>query len=111
MPSHFFRMGDLCSLIARAHNPGGPIDQAPLVVLLDVGIGEYWFWPSWGHYPPEFDFSYALVSAGVSDHVIIPEFQWPDIEGSLSGAWFLGAVLTPDMTAIVGEYGQWEFGY
>jgi hypothetical protein len=111
MPSDYFRPGDICWLNAHVHNPGDPIPDTPLVVMLDIGTGDFWFWPSWAHYPPDIDYAIIEVAHGTSTYPIIGEFVWPSEVGSMNGLIFWGALLNQDLTEVVGEFGYWVFGY
>lgn len=112
MPSHYYRAHDICYLNAYVHNPGSPIPDTPLVVMLDINTGDYWFWPSWVHYPPDVDWQEITVEHGTRKYVIIEQFIWPDdVEGSMDGIKFWGALLNEQRTAILGKLDVWEFGY
>jgi len=84
-----------------------------LVIMLDIGTGDYWFWPDWAQYPP--DFSYGRVSftdPAVRSIEIIPDFTWPDTgDSSLEGINLWGAMLNDTLDAIVGELGVAKFDY
>jgi len=114
MPSHVFHRGDSVSLDAIITIPQEfEQETAPLFVLLDIGTGtDYWFWPSWRHYPSEgVDFQTKTLTPGRTTVPIIPAFEWPEVEGSLSGVSFIGAILDEPMTSILGNFGTWTFGY
>jgi hypothetical protein len=97
---------------ATVCNPGDPVTARPFVGMLDVGINEYWFYPSWAHYPPDFDFASLDFDSGLNEVDIVPTFTWPDTgSSSLSGIRIYGAVLTPTMDGIDGDLGFAEFGY
>jgi hypothetical protein len=87
------------------------LPEAAFVSFLDLGIGEYWFYPSWAHYPPDIDYVLRSFATGLTTIEVIPELVWPDVQGSLDGIRIWGALLDPDLTAIIGEYGYVEFGY
>jgi len=103
MPAHCFAPGDLCSLDAYIINHSGSHRFSPLVVLLDIGNGtDYWFWPSWCHYPPDFDYYMAELpdTPDEAGFDVIPQFYWPDITGQMTGLWFWSAVLSSDLTQL-----------
>jgi hypothetical protein len=112
MPADHFNAGVQCYLNAIVHNPGESIPNTPLVVMLDIGTGDYWFAPSWAHYPWDVDWLTINAEHGSITHEIIPEFTWPDnVGGSASGIVFWGAMLNPEATQLVGTLGYWTFGY
>jgi hypothetical protein len=111
MPAHEFAPGDPCGLEAEVCNPGDDLGEHPLFVLLDVGTGDYWFWPGWVHYPPEIDYGTVTLDAGCQVVTVIPPFEWPAGVGAASGLYFHGALLTPEMNEILGEMSSWEFAY
>ena len=112
MPSHFFRTGDICWLKAYICNPGPDTLSVNLFVVLDIGTGDYWFYPNWVHYPPDIDYEpIPQLQIGVTEKEIIPEFNWPENVGSNSGISFIGAITDEGITKIIGDYSRWEFGY
>jgi len=110
MPGHFYRYGDTCYLHAVIENTGAT-RAGNLVVLLDVGTGTYYFYPSWNPYPPNLDYQQIELQPGQWLRDIIPAFVWPDVEGSASGLLFFGAVLDPGLTHLMSNLAQWDFGY
>lgn len=111
MPFHEYHQGDFCWLTAFITHEGAPISQAALVVMLDIGAGVYYFWPSWCVYPPALDYESITLSQGDQQHEIIPTFIWPEVEGSASGFWFFAAVLDPELTNAISNIAAWEFGF
>ncbi len=111
MPATYFQPGDDCYLDAILRNPSDPLNDVPLVVILDID-GVYWFWSSWTR---EFDFEMLDVPAGSKTVQIIPDFTWPDTGNStMNGLIFWAAILTPDMTEILGGISgidHFEFGF
>ncbi len=95
-------------------NPDAPRENVPVFFVLDV-FGDYWFWPSWVHYVPgtsTVDFAFRDLPTGTTTEIVIPEFVWPDTgSATVTDLRFLGAMLTPDMAAIMGELAVAEFGY
>jgi len=111
MPAQHFSPGDVCWLSALLNNPGQPITRIPLVILLDIGVSEYWFWPSWTKYPSNFDYQDVCCPQGETAVPVILPFAWPDTADGATGLTFYGALLTSDLTAIAGDMGQWQFSY
>ncbi len=97
-------------LEAAVINPSDDIASAPFVCVLDV-LGQYFFYPSWSAYPPDFDYSDEALPVGTTRLVLIPEIEWPDGAGELSGIFFHAAVLTDDMSALRGNMASIEWGY
>ena len=111
MPSTLFHSGDTCFCTAHVNNPGNIIDEAFLFVLLDVGIGEYWFWPHWLQYPPSIDYQSITVPTGSTPYEILDSFSWPTGTGSAENIKFIGALVDKDMTQIIGEPDELTFGW
>jgi len=83
-------------------NPGAARD-VDLYVVLDV-FQDYYFYPSWSHYPDEGidKASLSLPGARVTRHDILA-FTWPPNAGSASGIKFWGAMLDPATAELLGE--------
>ncbi|MBN1356175.1 VCBS repeat-containing protein [bacterium] len=96
-------------------NPEESIPGVLVFFFLDIA-GDYWFWDSWSHYSPgnggTMDFDTRDVPQGTTKIIVLPEFDWPDTgSSSASGLRFWGAMVEPDMTAVIGNYDMKEFGY
>ena len=110
MPSHYFRPGDLCYLYAYVHNPLEHLD-ANLFVILDINTGDYWFWPGWVHYPPDYSYMPISLPYGIYSYEVLPEFVFPYVSYSMNNLKFWGALTDPEITRIIGEYDIWQFGF
>ena len=115
MPSTMYRPGDIFYLNANVMNPGAPLGQLPLLVVLDV-FGRYYFWPGWKCYDPpeqpEFDYSYIDVITGLQVIPVLPSFTWPDTgSGKVNGLYFHAALLSASFDDIVGNMDSRQFGY
>jgi hypothetical protein len=113
MPADYFRPGTPCELVAKVgSNFNVVIENVPFVVMLDIGTGDYWFWPSWKKWPWDYDYVLIRLEPGVAVYQIVEPFTWPDsVEGELSDVRFYGAILDQAWTQVVGELGMWRFGY
>ena len=82
-------------------------------MLLDVGISEYWFWPSWTHYPPEIDWRPVTLGPGepAESLFLIEPFTWPADVGAGGPFRFYGAIVDSAWTSLVGNLGQVAFSY
>jgi hypothetical protein len=113
MPSHDYQSGDPCRLDAIWCNPGEEVLAADLYIALSA-YGEFFFYPSWCHYPSECssaDHAAVQMLPGENRSNLIPEFEWPEITGSAEGLVFYGAMLNSESGAIIGSLSSWEFGY
>ncbi len=114
MPRDYYRHGDLFYTDVRVANPGPPLGELPLFVVLDV-FGQLFFWPSWRVYnPPEqtnIDYRLVDIISGVQIVPVLPAFRWPDVQGSASDITFYAALTNPEMTALIGEADFITFGY
>jgi hypothetical protein len=112
MPSHHYVPGDPCWLQAYVTNTGGhSVGPVLFFVFVDDNTGDYWFWPSWAHYPPNIDWKEITVEPGTQTFEILPEFVWPSGAGSGSGFLFWGALTDLSMTTIIGDLDVWEFSF
>jgi hypothetical protein len=112
IPTTYVSPGDTFYCRADVCNPGDPLGDQPFVALLDIGIGIYWFYPSWSKYPPDFDYQYLSLAQGITEVDVLAPFTWPDTGTSTySGINIISAMLTPDFTAINGEFDQVTFAY
>ena len=111
MPSAIFHPGDTFYCKAYTDNPGDRITGINLFVMLDVGIGTYWFWPGWKQYPSEIDYTTFDLEKGSESHTILDAFEWPAGTGSASGINFIAGMVDPGMTSLMGELAQCEFAW
>ncbi|MBN1295990.1 hypothetical protein JXA80_04370, partial [bacterium] len=97
--------GDTFFLDAEVCNPDEPV-TLPLFVLLDVGTGEYWFYPSWISSRDGIDYENVTVISGSSTRAILPAFTWPDTGDLSLEVHFFGAFTDPEITQIIGTVDQ-----
>lgn len=113
MPASDFAEGDPCYLKAFTFNNEEPLSNVQAFVFLDIGIGEYWFAPSWTKYPPNID-SY-FIDVPVGDKEITPQpisnFNWPGGAGVGGPFTFWGAMLNDAGTAVRGDLGSFNFRF
>ncbi len=107
MPSHDFTPGDVCRVdVDLCNSLGTALPDTHLFVILDVH-GSLFFAPSFG----AFDFYRFNVAEGETRVTVIPPFVWPDGTGSASGLMWYAGMTDPGMSALVGTYSTWEFGW
>jgi len=112
IPTESVHPGDLFYCTASICAPHGSPNPVPLFALLDIGIGEYWFWPSWSHYPPFLDYGALSLRQGYTEQALIAPFSWPDTgSSSFYPVMIHAAVLDQSLTEIVGELDTVMFGY
>lgn len=107
--SDYFTPGSIFHLEATAINWYDPID-CNFFVILDPGIGVYWFWPSWNRWPDKIDYIPLNDFRGTRTEVIL-DFVWPNVSDSLNGVLFWGALSDPEITEAIGYVDRVEFGY
>jgi hypothetical protein len=109
--SSWFGPGDTFLLDVTVQNLAAEELTADLYVLLDPGIGDYWFWPGWAHWPPDMDSASLSLGAGEQRTFTVLNFPWRDTGlSSMSGVSFWGALV--DATySVVGEIGHVEFSF
>ncbi|MBN2053801.1 agmatine deiminase family protein, partial [bacterium] len=112
MPGDRFSPGDEVWLRVDLANDGPSVGSAVLVVMLDLEMGMYWFYPGWIQYPPCFDYAVVEIPAGAVSYMILQPFDWPDgMTGVFESAHFYAAILSDDLTGLVSNLTQWDFGW
>lgn len=107
MPSHYFIPGNVCALDLSVSNIGSAHNGVAAFVALDIGVGAYWFSPSWSN----MDFHSINVPASGSTAVtVLPEFIWPDGVGSFLGASFIAAA-TDAKGTLISDVDIYTFGW
>ncbi|MBN1552200.1 right-handed parallel beta-helix repeat-containing protein [bacterium] len=102
-----FTPGDQFDLTAKIANPGPETyTKQPFVVLLDVGEMFFWY-PGW---TANFEFQEMDIPIGIQEITLL-SFTWPSVQGSCSGLRFYGALLSKDMTSILGVWDSIDFGW
>jgi len=114
MPATYFLPGDLCYLFAAIYNDVEPLYDIPFFVVLEV-YGNYWMYPAWqwfdGTLVVDRDYVILDVDLGIDMKTIIPEFSWPEGAGAADNLFFYGALLQPDMSALLGNLDIVQFAY
>jgi hypothetical protein len=107
----FFEPGETFLLAAVASNASAEPLAAQLYVLLDLQIGEYWFWPSWKHWPPDVDSQAVYLDPQSATPYWVLNFTWPNTgDLTMDGIRVWGALVDSSMS-VVGEIGHVEFGF
>jgi len=114
MPSMVYP-GDFFSVTGLLGNPGPPIAEAAVFFILDV-FGEMWFWDDWTYYAPpaseQIDYRMMEIPAGSTPVDVVAAIPWPDTgPGTVTGLYFHGAMLTPDLRSPIGAIASVEWGY
>ncbi|MBN1355997.1 hypothetical protein JXA40_06955 [bacterium] len=108
--SHFIS-GDPFLLKTRMVNPYPEILDSLLMIALNVG-DDYWFWPSWCHYPPAIDSGFRRIDPFSSADETILDFTWPAVPGSGSGLTFYGIMIDAETSLAISDltYAAFSFG-
>ena len=90
----------------------GDEELAELYLVLDIGNGvDYWFWPSWSHFP-EAAPDYVPFFLTQGEHVWeVLGFEWPAYPESLQGLGFWAAILAPNAGPLLSNVAQVSFSY
>ncbi|MCD4654977.1 hypothetical protein K8T06_13715 [bacterium] len=108
MPS-FVHPGDEFYVTGELWNYESPMTDIPVCFMLQVH-NDFWLWPDW--FMNEFACHVLDVPFGIMPLEVIPACVWPDTGSqTLSGLWFYGAMLTQDMSAILGGFAAIEWGF
>lgn len=107
MPAAQFTESDPCALAAVVCNATGVVFADEKLFVFLEAYGYFYFAPSWtqdlDYYGDQMDFQPGEIILQVID-----EFAWPVGAGS-GEARFWGALTDPDITAVIGSLGQWDF--
>ena len=106
MPSTWFETGDVFGLNRSVINGSNQLASFDEYVILDV-FGSYWFAPAWTEVP---DFQLMSVNASDADVEKIFHFEWPEVEGDISGIRFWGGIVAPGTSDLI-DYDMAEFGW
>ncbi len=105
---------DLFWVTGDLHNAGAALSNIPVFFLLDV-YGDYWFWPCWRHYSPSDPSSFCYetrnIPTGTTSVTVISGFLWPETGSELHGLYFYGAMMTPDLSSLIGTMAVREWGF
>lgn len=111
LPSIMFHSGDSFFLHATICNASpAPLPGYPLFVVLDV-YGDYFFAPSFGTMLDYYGQGYDNWSPGLTQLIIVPQFFWPADAGRADGIRFIGALVSPDLSEIIGAMTIETFGW
>lgn len=91
--------------------PSAPLADVNLVFMLDI-YGDYFFWPSWTHYPSLDWQSYETIDTGDWYIEILPLFQWPDTgRNSTSNMYLYGMFLDDSRNNVISNVAIVNWGY
>lgn len=89
-------------------NPGDSMSDVPVFFILDV-FGSLWFWPEWSE---SVAYMTMTVPTGTTEVSVLSPFLWPDTGSeTVTGLLFYGAMLNPEMNAILGNMAAVQWGY
>lgn len=75
-------------------NTGPDFYDTQVFVLLTLGTGSFWFYPTWVQYPPDIAWEDEDIPESFDDiWEILPVFSWPSGAGSFEGAMFMAAIV------------------
>ena len=110
MPDESFEQGDPCWCHVHVDNfDGVTLTGYPLFVILDV-FGEMFFAPSFGSFDSYLSL-HPTFPPGRTTVVVLPEFPWPAVSGTVTGINWYAGLTDPDMTVLYGSLGTFAFGW
>ena len=110
MPARQFSPGNLFAIQLDIMNPGQPLPQTPVFVILEMA-GSYWCAPAWTDMLNELSYYLLDIPSGPSQLQVLDPFPWPDVQGSMNGLCVYAAMTNPEMTEILGQLDLCYFGY
>ncbi|GEM_PF-3701163 len=94
----------------KIDNPGPPLPGSEVFVALTIGTGDYWFYPTWVHYPPEVTSQTLSIGESSTQTLhILPRFIWPAGAGVFSDAVFLAVIV--HQGSVVSNLAEYGFGW
>lgn len=115
LPTTTVHPGEQFWVVGMLDNPGEVLLATPTFFVLDV-YAHYWFWPSWTNYNPpvnpDLDYDLVNLAPGTTVIEVIAPFTWPATgDEELFGLYFYGALLTQDLSQVLGEMAIVSWGY
>jgi hypothetical protein len=114
LPQTHFLAGDEFYLKAKVSNPGERIPSVHLFILLQIG-NQVYFGPSWSRFDRQtgegIDSWNLNLDTGDESIQIIPAFAWPQVSDPAEGLLFIAAIMDSDLTGLIGNMDQIEWGY
>ncbi|MCD4652415.1 hypothetical protein K8T06_00595 [bacterium] len=110
MSTTLLHPGDTCWCYAVVHNPNlqDTGESIPLFVILDV-FGEMFFAPEFNEFS---NYTIAdLQSNEAQTFIVLPEFVWPVISGTVTGLYWYAGMTNPEMTELLGDMDILGFGW
>jgi hypothetical protein len=92
--------------------PSVPLSNVNLVFMLGI-YGDYFFWPSWAHYPTLDWQYYETIDPGYWYIEIVPSFIWPDTgRNSTSSLYLYGMFLDDSKNYVISNIAivNWSYG-
>ena len=111
MPSKEYHPGDIFWLKENiVNNSEINFIDSKLFVILDIGIGEYWFYPGWKHFPPEYDFkAIDILSRETKTIEVINELSIPYGIGTYENCHFWSVVTDYCLNKMISNIEQISF--
>ncbi len=110
MPANVFHSGDEFYLKAYlTNNTTNTFEDMPFFVILDINTGDYWFAPTWKHYPDKIDFYTLDIAPGTMTLDVINPFNLPYITGNYENIKFWAAVTDKNITKVISNIDKWQF--
>jgi hypothetical protein len=111
MPSDHYSPGSSCYCNVVVYNKEGhDLNGYPLVVILAIG-NSYFFAPSFNSAFDTYLNKYPVILKGDTIIQVLPEFTWPTGRGSFEGANWYAGLINAEMTAFVGTWDGFTFGW
>ena len=96
-PGDEFWLNDIISVNSYSNHISGY-----LFLILDSGTNEYWFWPDWVHYPPDYNnLPFYFDSNGKLIFNVIKPFNLPDNIGTFQNLTFLSFITDTNLTKLI----------
>jgi Peptidase family M28 len=108
MNKSIYHAGDTFRMALSYWNMTSVTHDLPLFIVLDV-MGHYWFWPGW---TASIDYEIYPMRSWI--HTInepILDFPWPETEGALQSIHFWSALVSEDMSDVMGVYDVEDWGF
>lgn len=77
--------------------------NARVFVALDLGTGDYWFWPGWTKWPPDFEYMELSLERGENKIMDVFNFIWPVTDSEDIITIQLISFMTDDEFELIGD--------
>ncbi|MCD4654574.1 hypothetical protein K8T06_11675, partial [bacterium] len=110
LDDHQLEYGDPFLLHFDLHNPSYDSITTDIWILLDI-FGVYWCYPTWIPMSEGVNWKTMEIDFLRTYHETVLDFNWPHVNGNISGLRFWGVALKSGTSDLIGDLQVVEWGY